>query len=166
MKNGFTELYSEQELPLLKRRERIFTAAAIASLAVSVAVCAVICALAERAHDPVLLPIVIAVSILGGWTAITLWRFPALGYRHAYKHAKAMLEPESDSDTETVEGSFEITKDRLFIIGGVAMVRVNVGGNDSVRSLQIWDKKKKLLDPRASRVRVVHGFITAYEITE
>ena len=163
MEKTFTELYKKEELPVLKRKERIFTAAAIASLAASFAACAVICALAGRAHDPILLPIVILISTLGGWTAITLWRFPALGYRHAYRHTEAMLEPEHESDTEIVEGSFELTKDRLLIIGGVAMVRVKASSDGSVRSLQIYDKKKKLLDPDASRVRVVNGFITAYK---
>ncbi len=161
MEKDFCELYSEKELPLLKKKERIFTAAAAAAAVLSFIACAVVCALAGRAHDPKLLPIVIIVSTLGGWTAITLWRFPALAYRHAYKHTAAMLGDKEAA--ETVEGVFELTKDRLFIIGGVAMVRVKVSGNDSVRSLQIYDKKKKLFDPNASRVKAVDGFIVAFE---
>lgn len=156
-----TKLYDISEIPVLRKKEIIWTAAAIGALVLSTAVCAVICAFAGKAHDPRLLPIVIAIATVGGWTAITFWRFLALGFRHARKHTEAMLDPKTEP--EIVEGKFELTRERLFIIGGVAMVKVKVSGNDLVRSLQIYDRKKKLLRPTATRVKAVHGFITEFE---
>ena len=164
MGSGFKELYSKKDIETLKKRMGVWIGAACAVGGAALFACVFLCAVAARAHSNLLLPIMICISTVGGWIVITLYRFVIVEYRNALKHVRAMLE---GGETETVSGRFTLTKDRLFIKNGVAIVRVAVEGEDSASSVRIYDKKKKLIPASFSgRAKTVYGFITAYEVSD
>ena len=161
MESKFEKLYSAEETAFLKRKALRWTLAAVITGAAALLLCILFCVSAYKTESRELFPATVITSIAGGFAVITIIHFPLADVRAAVKHSEAMLE----GDAETVEGRFTLTNERLFVRKGVGMVRVKVDGNDLVSSVQIWDKKKKLFDGSALRVKTVYGFITEYEVT-
>lgn len=161
MESRFEKLYSAEETASLKKKALGWTLAAVFTGAAALLICVIFCVSAYITESRELFPATVITSIAGGFAVITIVHFPLADVRAAIKHSEAMLEGEA----ETVEGRFTVTNERLFVRKGVGMVRVKVEGNELVRSVQIWDRKKELFDGSAIRVRTVYGFITEYEVT-
>ncbi|MBO4384062.1 MAG: hypothetical protein J5854_01410 [Clostridia bacterium] len=161
METRIIELYSAGEAADLKKKRIVWNAVSFLVLAITLSVCAVFCASAYRTETFEKLPYAIAASIAGSFVYLTLRIFVVSDIKAASDHVDAILKGEA----ETVTGRFTLTKERLFIKKGVAMTKVGVSGQERISSLQIYDKKKKLFDAeKAVSVKVVFGFITAYEV--
>lgn len=161
METESIKLYSAEEARAVKKKRIVWNAVSFLVLAAALSLCAAFCASAYKTETFEMLPYAIVSSIAGGFVYLTLRIFVVADLKAAAEHIEAILTGEA----ETVDGSFELTDERLFIKKGVAMTKVTVSDNDRVRSLQIYDKKKKLFDAgRAVRVKAVYGFITEYEV--
>lgn len=158
MEDDFVSLYSEKDITLLKKRLGIWTAVCVIIGAAALAVCVSFAVSAYFTETRELFIPTVLVSVFGGFSVITVYRFVIEDIRAAIKHTEAMLKGEA----EIVAGSFTVTGEKLFIRKGVPIVRVKVAGNELVSSLQIYDKKAALLDGSAERVATVYGFVTAY----
>lgn len=160
MERNLIELYSTDDIPRLKKKERLYTAAAVAVGLLTLAVCVFFCIL-SRTHDPKkMLLYSICASTIGGWIVISVVHFAIDEVRRAIAHTKAVLEGERTA----VDGRFTLTNERLIVKRGVSMLRVDVDGVPRLASLQLYDKKRALFSAeKAARVYSVHGFIVAYE---
>ncbi|MCR5611981.1 MAG: hypothetical protein K6F68_09175 [Clostridiales bacterium] len=160
MDTKIIELYSEEEETVYRKKRIVWNVVSFLVLAAALTVCVFFCVSAYRAETFDTLPYVIFTSIAGWTVYLTIRIFVIADLKAAVKHIEAIRKGEA----EIVTGRFSLTKERLYIKKGIAMTKVNVSGNDKVTSLQIFDKKKKLFDAdKAVSVKVVFGFITAYE---
>ena len=159
MENEITELYSEKELARVKRGLALLRAGAVALALITLGLCVYFCISADRHYPKDALIRTIACSCIGGWAVITLRVFFISRLRYRRDHIKAMLE----GRREEITGSFALTRERTFIIKGVAMRRVEVTGNEREHSLQVYDRKAPLFNAdKATAVYAVHGFIVGY----
>lgn len=160
MERHVIELYSADDIPRLKKKERRYTAAAVIFGVLTLAVCVLFCILSRTYDQKRMLLYTICSSTIGGWVVISLAHFAVAEVRRAIAHTKAVLEGERNA----VDGKFTLTNERLLVKRGVSMVRVDVAGAPRVASLQLYDKKKALFNAaKAVRAYSVHGFIAAYE---
>lgn len=160
MERKLIELYSEKELASYKKKRIVWNVVSFLVLAAALSLCVVFCVSAYRTETFKMLPYAIFTSIAGWSVYLTLRIFVIADIKAAADHIEAIIK----GDPETVTGRFELTKERLYIKKGVVMTKVDVTENPKTTSLQLFDKKKKLFDAeKAVSVRVVFGFITAYE---
>ncbi len=160
MENKTVWLYSENDLEAVLKKKKGCTFAALALACAGLIVC-VFCAFHAKDADALnWFKIAAAVSLLAGWTVITLRVFVIEPLKAAEKHIRTMF----GGEYEKVAGSFSLTGERIDIRKGVSMYRVCVDGNEAISSMSIYEKKAKLFDAeKAALVYSVYGFIAGYE---
>lgn len=162
MDNKMIELYSTEEITLLKKKRNIWTGITIAIGALALALCILFCAKTNTANRDSMLIRTIVSSTLGGWIVISLSHFVIEEYRNAEKHVQAIL----DGPREQVEGPFEWTGEHLRVKKGVSITGIHADG-EKREKLFLYDAKKKLFPKdKAVRVCTVYGFIVAYEVND
>ena len=163
MKQETVELYHAEELTALSKKQKLWRTAAIIIALITLALCITFCVLTEKNNTARMLISAIITSTVGGWIVITIVHFAMADIKAAEKHIKAVLEGER----EAVDGHFTLTDERVRIIKGVSMQKVDVEGADRIPSLQLYSGKVKAF-PKELRGRVyaVHGFIAAYEVND
>ena len=162
MEKRMIELYSQEEIGLLKKKRNVWIGIAVAVAALALAFCIFFCMRTNTANrDRMLLGTIIS-STLGGWIVITVTHFVVEEYQNAEKHIVAVLE----GPREYEEGSFEWTGEHLRVRKGISMTGIRKVG--AVKgNLYLYDAKKKLFQAeRAVRVCTVYGFVAAYEVND
>lgn len=156
------ELYSQEEIGLLKKKRNVWIGIAVAVAALALAFCIFFCMRTNTANrDQMLLGTIIS-STLGGWIVITVTHFVVEEYQNAEKHIVAVLQ----GPREYEEGPFEWTGEHLRVRKGISMTGIRKVG--AVKgNLYLYDAKKKLFRAeRAVRVCTVYGFVAAYEVND
>ncbi len=159
--NTVTELYSPDELPRLRRRNRIWLAALLAFALAALAVCVFFCLRATTLSAAAMQKRVIVLSTLSGWAVIALWLELLLPQRREARHVAHML----GGARETDEGELTVTKTLLRIPRSAPMLQAELRSGDRLRRLTVSPRKAKMLGqtPRRVRVWTVYGCIVAWE---
>ncbi len=152
------ELYSKEELVSLRKKKLALVTVSAVTAALTLAVCVFLCTKATVYTSGRLLPAAIIISVIGGWTVLSIRIFGIDAVNAAAKHVSAILE----GPRERICGRFELTDEKTVIKKGVPMFRVKCEGGP--HDLHLYDKKAKLFDERADCVHTVYGFIAAYEV--
>ncbi len=160
MKSRITELYHPEELDELRRKIRRGTVITVLIGLLTLAVCVALCCFVTPKNATTLLLGTVVASTLGGWAVISVSYFGVEEHKNAYKHCEAML----SGERERIDGTYELTDERLRVKRGVAMRRIRVDGVPRVGSVQVYDKKAdRLKDVHHGALYTVYGFVTAYE---
>lgn len=161
MEKTIIELYSESDLALLRRRCRLWIAAAVLIGAAALCCCVFNCIKVRPSTANELLVKTICVSVIGGWAVISLVHFVILDIMYMIRHTEAMM----SADREAVSGTFYVSPETLHIKKGIAIRNVTVGENDDVGSVMIASVKAERFSKMITNtVYCVHGFIVACEV--
>ena len=161
MERKIVELYTQSGL--LSARRRLFASRIITLLvcAAALGICISFC-IGVDAHNAVRrLVCAIAVSAVGGWTAITLRLLLISRFKRTAAHYKAVLE----GKRERIEGAFSVSDETIRITGGVSIKRVRVIAANAERELSLFSSMRPLFPAdKAAAVYSVYDFISAYEV--
>ena len=156
------ELYSRQDLERLKKKTKRAGRAALLIAAATLAVCVLLCCLADRHSLALMEKIVTAVSVLGGWTVIYLYHHLVKERRWELGHAQMLLEGERS----VLEGVIEVSKERMRIRGSIRFFPIALtDGEERRRSKVIAERAERLRAENGKKLRlyVVNGYVAAYE---
>lgn len=159
------ELYTEEELALLRRKNRRNTLLLAAfSLAVLLG-CALLAATAGTLNAPQREGEAILLSSVGGILAIAFYTFAVSDGRRAEEHTRHMLEGERTR----CRGQVSLTGERIEVPGSIGLCRVLLdeeGGKK--RRLNLYERKRKELPTKYGllTLELVGSYVVAWEVEE
>ena len=162
MKNR-VELYEKSAFVQERARKRRTLLLMLLIGAAGLAACIVLCTFGTRRNQKVLLPVTIGISIVTGWTVITILHGAFAASDARCKHSALML----NEPRETVHGRFEKTDSISRMKNGVAVRKVlcTEGDRETVLSVNA-SLAKDLPDAFIGTAETVYSFIVAYEVDE
>lgn len=155
------ELYDAGSLPEKHRRKKKLRTAMLCIGGIGLSVCILLCVLATRKNQGLLLPLTIGVSILTGWIVITILHGPFGGANADVRHCELMLnEPRA-----VQRGSFRKTDEVRYMRNGMHVRKVLMQEGERERILSVSEQRAdKLPDAFTGTAETVYDYIVAYEV--
>ena len=154
------ELYREDDLVLLRKKVKNLTIAAAVLAAAALGVCVYLCTRVNTANAALLERWVIGISVLSGWTEITLLRFVLGDTRREITHA-GMLRTAS---RQRYAGQVEVTGEKLRIVNSIPFRTVLLTDGEEKKRLRVIENRAAVLEKAAPRaVYVANGYIAGWE---
>lgn len=162
MKNK-VELYEKSAFLRERARKRRILLLMLLIGAAGLAACIVLCTFGTRRNQKVLLPVTIGISVVTGWTVITILHGTYAASDARCKHSALML----NEPRETVHGHFEKTDSVTRMKNGIAVRKVLRTEEDRETVLSVNESlAKDLPDAFTGTAETVYSFIVAYEVDE
>lgn len=155
------ELYRPEDLSRLTKQRNIWRVLLFTLTAVALGGCVLLCARVNTRNAARTERAVILISILAGWTLITLrYELLVLARREA-EHAAHMLA----GPRERHSGVLSLTDETVRIPGSVRIRRLTLQEGKDVRRLSVNVTRLKRLGalPRQMTVYTVHDYVVAWE---
>lgn len=155
------ELYDAGTLPEKHRRKRKLGTAMLCVGGIGLSVCILLCVLATRKNQSLLLPLTIGASILAGWIVITILHGPFGSADADIRHCELML-----NEPRTVQhGSFVKTDEVRHMRNGMHVRKVLFREGERERILSVSEQRAaKLPDAFTGTAETVYDYIVAYEV--
>ncbi|MDO5436407.1 MAG: hypothetical protein Q4G19_08565 [Clostridia bacterium] len=158
-----TEFYSRDSADHRRRRARSCMFAACAAAVAALTACIIMCCFVRTENAGRLLIAVIAVSVLGGWTAILLTGLVCRPERAQASHAEGIL-----SGTASVhEGVITGVGEPFHIPKSIDTIKVTINDAGTENAYDLNAVFAPQLPPPGTRIRfrTVRKYITAVEVT-
>ena len=156
-----TELYSENALSALHKRNKTRRIALTAFALAALAVCVFLCFRVNTENAGRLELAVIAISTVCGWIYIYFRAFSLGAGKREEQHARNMLA----GTPEAYEGTLTISDTAVRVPGSIRVYHASLAGEDGEKALLLNAEKRDLLPkkPQFLRVYAVNSYIAAYE---
>lgn len=157
------ELYRPEDLTRLTKQRKIWRIVLLTLTAAAVGACVLLCCGVTTRNAARRELAVILISILSGWTLLTLRYVFLVRSRREAEHAAHMLA----GPRVTRSGVLALTEDTVRIPGSVRIRRLTLTENGQACRLSVNVTKQKALGdlPRQVTVCTVHDFVVALEET-
>ena len=158
------ELYDRRHIEKLKRKKKVWTAAACIFSSAVLITCIVLCCLTGTANAKIMEPLVIGIFTIGGWITVYTVTYKICYTKYAFRHRETMLAGERTA----VTGRVSVSDEKIRIKKSVPIRKVCIQAGDAVQRLSLDEALVPRLKAAAARYDIItlyvaHGYIVAYQ---
>ena len=158
--NQITELYHQNDIDLLKKRNRAWMIFVSCFSALCVALCIVFCCLTTTRNASRMEIAAILTFTVMGWIDLYILVSVVKENKNEWSHAENML----TGEREELVGTLRLDDERWRIVGSITIHNATLDDGTEVHKVKVNHRKAAALKELRGQVTIytVHGYIVAY----